>query len=320
LIAASPESSSTLPPWRASTQPATIARLLIVIALLGFVYENVVRNQLVDRWMSDGNWSHGMLIPLLSVYFLSQRREELSSAVWRPNYWGAVILAGSLFVFFFSAWRLRMAYPQAVSIVGSIFGLVLLLGGWSVMRVAWFPILFLLLAIPLPDRLYVELTMPLRRWASTAAAALLPILAPGLHAQAQAVVIDYVLPGRPPGTLNVEEACSGMRLLMAFVTLGVGMAYLGERAFWQRIVMVVACIPIALFCNTIRVTVTGLLQVYGDSHPAWLQSLGIGELRDLSHGTPHQLLGILMLVLALGLFSLLGYVLGHLYVESSDEG
>ena len=320
MIAASPESSSTLPPWRASTQPATIARLLIVIALLGFVYENVVRNQLVDRWMSDGNWSHGMLIPLLSVYFLSQRREELSSAVWRPNYWGAVILAGSLFVFFFSAWRLRMAYPQAVSIVGSIFGLVLLLGGWSVMRVAWFPILFLLLAIPLPDRLYVELTMPLRRWASTAAAALLPILAPGLHAQAQAVVIDYVLPGRPPGTLNVEEACSGMRLLMAFVTLGVGMAYLGERAFWQRIVMVVACIPIALFCNTIRVTVTGLLQVYGDSHPAWLQSLGIGELRDLSHGTPHQLLGILMLVLALGLFSLLGYVLGHLYVESSDEG
>lgn len=305
--------------WREFAPPAALLRLLIVLALLGLVYQNVLRHQLVDRWWNDGNWSHGMLIPLLSVYFLSQRRDELLAAPWRPNYWGAVILAGSLFLFFFSAWRLRMAYPQAVSIVGSIFGLVLLFGGWGVMRVAWFPIAFLLLAVPLPDRLYVELTMPLRRWASSAAAMLLPILAPGLHAQAQAVVIDYVLPGRPPGTLNVEEACSGMRLLMAFVTLGVGIAYLGERALWQRVVMVFACLPIALFCNTIRVTVTGLLQVYGDSRPGWLQAMGISELRELSRGTPHQLLGIVMLLLALGLFSLLGYLLSHLFIESDGR-
>lgn len=317
---ASSVSSPTLSTWRDLAPPTTLVRLIFIVALLGFVYENVLRNQLVDRWLSDGNWSHGMLIPLLSIYFLSQRRDELLAAAWRPNYWGAAVLACSLFVFFFSAWRLRMAYPQAVSIVGSILGLVLLFGGWKVIRITWFPILFLLLAIPLPDRLYVELTMPLRRWASSAAAMLLPILAPGLHAQAQAVVIDYVLPGRPPGTLNVEEACSGMRLLMAFVTLGVGMAYLGERAIWQRVVMVAACIPIALFCNTIRVTVTGLLQVYGDARPGWLQSLGVSELRDLSHGTPHQMLGILMLVLALGLFSLVGYLLTHLYVDSGDEG
>lgn len=318
MNAAAPPPSPVSPSWREFAPPAALLRLVVVVALLGFVYENVLRHQLVARWMSDGNWSHGMLIPLLSLYFLSQRREELFAAAWRPNYWGAVILALSLIVFFFSAWRLRMAYPQAISIVGSIFGLTLLFGGWGVMRVAWFPILFLLLAIPLPDRVYVELTMPLRRWASSAAAMLLPILVPGLHAQSQAVVIDYAMVGRSPGTLNVEEACSGMRLLMAFVTLGVGMAYLGERVLWQRMFMVCACVPIALFCNTVRVTVTGLLHIFGDLRPSWLQALGVRELGELSQGTPHQLLGILMLVVALGLFSLLGYVLGHLLVETSN--
>jgi exosortase len=218
---------------------------------------------------------------------------------------------------FVFAWRFRMAYPQALSLVGAVFGLTLLFGGWSVMRVAWFPIAFLVLAVPFPDRYYVELSMPLRRWASTAAAALMPLLADGLHTEAQAVVIDYIAPGRPPGTLNVEEACSGMRLLMAFVTLGVAMAYLGERPWWQRAIMIAFCIPIALVCNTIRVTMTGLLYVYGDVSPAWLQTCGIASVRDLAQGTPHQMLGLLMLLIALGCYAVIGYVLSHLLVEDN---
>ena len=126
--------------------------------------------------------------------------------------------------------------------VGTIFGLTLLLGGWSVIRVAWFPILFLLFAIPLPDPIYVELTQPLQRFASAAAAAVMPLFAPGLHTQAQAVVIDYVMPGSAPDTLNVAEACSGMRLLMALVALGVAMAYLEERPVWQRIMTYLCCV------------------------------------------------------------------------------
>jgi exosortase len=102
----------------------------------------------------------------------------------------------------------------------------------------------------------------------------------------------------------VEEACSGMRLMMAFVTLGVAMAYLGDRPVWQRLVMVASCVPIAVACNAIRVTVTGLLHVYGRG--------------ELARGTPHQLLGFVMLAIALGLFSALGYVLSRLFIEESD--
>jgi len=280
-------------------------RIVVVAVLVLLVYWGPIRHYLVARWIADGNWSHGWLIPLFSVYFLVIRREELALCTPRANYLGAVILAFSLTAYFWSAWRARMAYPQTLSIVGTIFGATLLLGGWSVMRIAWFPILFLLFAIPLPQSIYVELTRPLRELASTAAAAMMPLFIPGLHTEAQAVVIDYMRPGMAPGQLNVEEACSGMRLMMAFVTLGVAMAYLGDRPLWQRIIMVASCLPIAVLCNAVRVTTTGLLTITGHA--------------DYAQGTPHQLLGILMLLIALGCYSLIGYVLSHLFVETADE-
>ncbi len=280
-------------------------RVLVVAALIFAAYWGPIRLFLVERWLVDGNWSHGWLIPLFSVYFLVMRREELARCTPKPNYLGAVVLALSLTAYFWFAWRARMAYPQSLSLVGTIFGATLLLGGWSVMRIAWFPIAFLLLAIPLPKPQYVELTRPFRELASTVAAALMPLFLPGLHTEAQAVVIDYVRPGMAPGQLNVEEACSGMRLMMAFVTLGVAMAYLGDRPLWQRIVMVASCLPIAVLCNTVRVTTTGLLTITGHA--------------EYAQGTPHQVLGMVMLLLALGCYALIGYILSHLFVEAADE-
>jgi len=291
--------------WGDIIPPATRVRVAIVSALFLFVYWGPIRYGLIGRWLNDDNWSHGWLIPVFALYFLTTRRDELQRAEPRPSYVGALVLALSLTLCFVSAWRWKMGYPQALSIVGALIGLTLLLGGWSVLRVAWFPIAYLLLAIPLPRSLYVEVTRPLRVWASASASAILPLIVPGLHTDAQAVVIDWIMPDGRFGTLNIEEACSGMRLLMAFVALGVAIAYLGDRPTWQRVVVVASCLPIAIFCNTIRVVVTGWLYVNGHN--------------ELAHGTPHMLLGILVLGVALGLFSLLAYVLSRLYVEVPSD-
>jgi exosortase len=291
--------------WDEIIPPATRVRVAIVALLLIVVYWAPIRGLLVARWLNDGNWSHGFLIPLFSLYFLYMRRDELPVGPVKPSYFGAIVVAMGLAMYFTFAWVVPMGYPQGVSIVISIFGLTLLLGGWRVMRVAWFPILFLLLAIPLPHRTYVELSRPLREWSSVAGATMMPMFMSGLHTQAQALVIDYLTPDGRTGQLNVEQACSGMRLLMSFFTIGLAMSYLGDRPIWQRWVMVVCCVPIAVFCNTIRVTLTGLATVAGRA--------------DLAQGTPHQLLGIVMLALALGLFWLLGYVLSNLLVDVQDE-
>ncbi len=291
--------------WESTMPPAAWVRAGVVAVLMLFVYWGPIRHYLMNRWIADGNWSHGWLIPVFSLYFLATRRDELLRCQVRPNYFGAILLALSLAAYFWSAWFARMAYPQAVSMIGAIFGATLLMGGWGVVRIAWFPIVFLFFAIPLPHSAYVELTRPLRELASTVAAAVMPLFVSGLHTQAQAVVIDYIRPGMPPGQLNVEEACSGMRLMMAFVTLGVAMAYLGDRPLWQRVIMVLACVPIAVLCNAIRVTVTGLLTITGHS--------------EYAQGTPHQVLGIGMLAIALGCYALIGYVLSHLFVDVTQQ-
>jgi len=304
VIASGPTDTILPRSWGELMPPVVRVRIAVVAALMLFVYWGPIQHTLVSRWLNDGNWSHGWLIPAFSIYLLVSRREDLLAAKFGYSYLGAVILALSLALYFVSDWWWRMSYPQGVSIIGAIFGLTLLLGGWGVIRIAWFPIVFLLLAVPLPQRIYVELTMPLRAFASWVAAAIMPWFAAGLYTEAQAVVIDYMVPGGARGQLNVEEACSGMRLMMAFVTLGVAMAYMGDRPLWQRLVMVAACVPIAVACNAVRVTVTGLFHVHG--HEA------------LARGTPHQVLGFLMLAIALGLFSALGYVLSRLFIEEPD--
>jgi exosortase len=292
--------------WSEFFPPAARVQLLIVSVLTFVAYRTAIIHRLVERWSTDGNWSHGFLIPVFSLYFLYSRQDELFQARVRRNYLGAVVVACSLLLYFYSAWVTPMSYPQNVSLVGVIFGLVLLFGGWEVMRIAWFPIAFLLFAIPLPEAVFVELTMPLRVLASQVSASVMPLLMPGLRCEAQSVIIDYVSPAGSTGQLNVEEACSGLRLMMSFVALGVAVAYLHPRPLWQRLVMVVSCLPIAVLCNTIRVTVTGLLHVSGRE--------------EYARGTPHQLLGIGMLLIAFGLFTLLGWVLANLFVEGETDG
>lgn len=290
--------------WKEFFPPARCVRLAVIGLLLFLVYRETVQHELVARWIHDANWSHGWLIPAFSLYLLYTRRAELLRSRPETCWWGAVILLFSLVMFFHSIWVVPRSYPRAISLVGSIFGVTLLLGGWSVMRTAWFPILFLGFAVPLPERWYVALTLPLRAFASRAAAVIMPWFMPGLFCEAQTVVIDYSVPGLPPGQLNVEEACSGMRTLMAFVTLSVAMAYLGDRPLWQRLVVVASCLPIALLCNTVRVVVTGLLHIKGHT--------------DLARGTPHEMLGIATLGLGLGLFWLLGFTMRHLFVETDE--
>jgi exosortase len=291
--------------WGTYLPGAARIQLVIMMLLVVAVYWVPIRRDLIWRWAHDGNWSHGWLVPLFSLYFLAARRHELFKIRARTDYFGAVIVAGSLTVYFLSVWRFRMHYPQDLSLLGVIFGLALLFSGREAMRILWFPIAFLFFAIPLPQQHFVKLTLPLRIMASKAAAALMPIFKPGLYTDAQAVVIDYVAPGSKPGTLDVEEACSGLRLMMSFMALGVAIAYLRERPRWHRLVMVISCIPIAVICNTVRVTITGLLQVNGYGH--------------LARGTAHQFLGISMLVLAFALFYSLDYVLGNLFREVHDE-
>lgn len=301
---ANPATYSAVESGRAGLSRQAWVRLCVLTVFVVLVYLDSLRYTIGSRWIHDGNWSHGWLIPLFSLYFLWTKRTALATVKVRPSLWGTAVLLASLVAYFYFLWRLPMGYPRALTLVGTLVGLVLLLGGWPMLRLTWFPIAFLMLAIPLPERVYVALTMPQQKLASGAAALIMPLVTPGLYMEAQGVVIDYLMPGRPAGQLNVEEACSGMRSMMAIVTLGVALAYLGDKPLWQRLVLLMTCVPIAILCNMMRVTLTGLFFIHG--------------YEGLAKGTPHQILGLAMLVLALGMYSVVGWVLERLMVEGVE--
>jgi exosortase len=127
---------------------------------------------------------------------------------------------------------------------------------------------------------------------------------PDIHANAAGVLIHGVH-GTESFSLNVAEACSGMRLLLAFLALGVAMAYLEYRPIIHRIILLASTIPIAIFCNILRVLITGFIHIY------------IGP--EYASGLLHTLLGIVMLGVAFALYGLLAWIMNNLVVEE-DTG
>lgn len=298
----------------------------ILAALFCFLFRSELE-EVVHLWLTDPSWSHGFLIPLFSLYFINQRRREILSLEYardplaellrgrwpgrlpagqtRPNYLGLLLLFGILAFYVFNVVSPSgYAYFRPLSVIAALGAVVLFLGGWRLVRHTWLPIAFLVFAVPLPRRYYEGMTIPLRQIAASVATAMLNLLH-GVDATASGVVIDIVYKGHrlEPG-LDVEEACSGMRLLMAFVALGVAMAYLHYRPIWQRVVLLLSTVPIAILCNIVRVTVTGFIYVLAE--PKYTQ------------GIYHDMLGLAMLPLAFAFYGLLATFMSSLFVDEEE--
>ncbi len=304
---ASPVPDSPLrPPPSGAAQPIDWAKTgfqaAVVGALLVVLFWNVLQT-LLYKWQNMGDWSHGFLIPVFSLYYLYLQKDRLPTWSVRASYGGLVVLLAAFGIYVYSTAIAPFSYLQSVSLVLAIVGVVYMLCGWAVTRWAWFAIAFLVFALPLPGGMYEQITTPLQRIASAVGAVLLKTV-PDLETEAANVTISYYYRGRE-GELNVDQACSGIRLMMAFAALGVAMAFVSERRLWHRMVMVLSCVPIAIFCNMVRVTTTGLFVVFGKE--------------DWARGHYHTMLGLSMLPIAFALFGAVSYVLNHLFVEAQDE-
>ncbi len=262
---------------------------------------------LVYRWKGDSSWSHGFLIPLFSLYFLYHRKDEILSVKPEPNYLGLFFMIAGFLIFAFNlaAPSLRITYASPLLMLGILGSTVLFMGGWKLLKVTFLPIAFLIFAVPLPPTYYAKLTMPMQKIAAQAAAAFLNLFGQ-IEVTLKGVTIDVIYKGQrvePP--IDVAEACSGMRLLMAFLALGVAMAYLYHRPLWQKLVLLASTIPIAILCNCVRVVITGYIYVFID--------------QKYAQGVYHDMLGLAMLPLAFLLYGALDLFMSKLFVDEETE-
>lgn len=221
----------------------------LVLGGLLLVYWGVISG-LIDAWSTDDNYSHGFFIVPLAAYFAWERRHAFAGTSVRPSYLGMIVIAGSLVLLVGGLLGAEL-FLSRVSLVGAIAGSVLFLFGWQRLRVMLFPIAFLLLMIPLPALIFNKIAFPLQLVAShvgeyTISSLDIPILREG-----NVLILANA-------TLEVAEACSGIRSLVSLFTLGIVFGYFVDRRTWVRTAIALSAVPVAILANGLRVASAGL--------------------------------------------------------------
>ncbi|KKK67475.1 hypothetical protein LCGC14_2953690, partial [marine sediment metagenome] len=250
MVAAGPEVS-----FRESFPPATLIKIGVLAALLVVAHLSQLE-VLVRKWINDTDWTYGFAMPLFSIYLIYNRREELYATRRRRDLWnyvGLAIAVAALVAQPLCVYPIRNHWLMQICMVMVLFGIVLFMGGSKVIRVTWLPILFLLLALPISPGLYTKISLPLQETAAKGAVVILRVV--GIDINSTASALTLTSREGLSRNLTVAEACNGMRLLTAFLALGVATAYLDDKPIWQRVILVISAVPIAIFCNVIRVSI-----------------------------------------------------------------
>lgn len=220
---------------------------------LAVLYRDVVP-ELVRAWSTDDNYSHGFLIVPIAAYFAWERRHRFVGAPLRPSAAGLVVVLGSLLVLATGVLGVEL-FLTRISLLGTLMGVVLFLFGWARLRVLAFPLSFLLLMIPMPAIIFNQIAFPLQLVASqfgetVIRSAGIPVLREG-----NVLVLANI-------TLEVAEACSGIRSLVSLLTLGIVFGYVSDTRAWVRTLVAASTVPVAIVSNGARVAGTGIAAHY----------------------------------------------------------
>lgn len=227
-----------------------LTRWGLILVSFGLLYAETISKMLVD-WRDDPNYSHGFLIPFISGYFLWQRRGALPAAVTRGTAAGLpAVLAGlGLFILGHLSGEL---FSMRLSMLVVLAGTVAFAAGFDFLRAVAFPLGFLVFMIPLPYLVYNSFAFPLKLFVSRVSVASLQAL--GYTVLREGNIISF-----PSTTLEVADACSGMRSIISLLALATAAAYLSLKGWWRKVVLVAIAVPIAVLVNALRVIVTGML-------------------------------------------------------------
>jgi exosortase len=260
------------------------------LAILAWIFADTLRH-FVYTWTTDGNYSHGPLVPLLCLYFANEAAKKGTFPARSGVVLGAALIVLAMLGRIAVA-AIPIGFVGDLSFLLGLIGICALFAGTANLRRFAFALGFLAFMVPLPIALYSKIASPLQLVVSQISAAFLS--ATGIPVLREGNVMTL------PGGLRmfVAEACSGMRQMTGFFALTTAVAYLSGRAAWYRALIIAASFPIALVANVVRVVLTGLIMYYLDP--------------KYTSGTFHTLEGLLMMGFGLGLLALFRMLLDQI--------
>ena len=233
------------------TAPTTDKRFIYLIAAILLAVYLPALVDLVSDWATDSNYSHGFLVPIISAYLIWRKRKELAAIEICSSKAGLAIIIAGLILFIMGNGASEY-FTVRISLVVIIFGLALYFFGGPMIKRTWFELLFLVFMIPIPYVIYFSATFPMQLLASKVTVAVLNLI--GMPVVRQGNIIHL-----PEHSLEVAEACSGMRSLVSLLALGAIYAYLTQKRFSAKAILFLSTIPIAVLGNVFRVFITALI-------------------------------------------------------------
>jgi exosortase len=206
---------------------------------------------LFDAWMNDSNNSHGLLVPIISAFFIWRLIPLLQELPKKPDVRGLLILVAALTLYLLS-YAGGIAVVSRAMIVFSLVGLVLYNYGPAVLKLLYFPLLFMLFMVPVPISIMGLVSLPLQRLATDIAAVVITFFSIPVYQEGNMLYFVQT-------QLEVAEACSGIHSIMALVMLGTVFVYMNPMTHKGKIVLMASTIPIAMIANIVRVTGTGIM-------------------------------------------------------------
>lgn len=229
--------------------------VVALVAAVAGLYHDVLAHLWRD-WAADPNNSHGFLVPLIALYLVWERRDRLRHLPVRPSVLGALLLGFGVLALVAGNVGAEL-FVQRMSLIGVIAGLIWFNLGFAQARLLAFPVLFLMLAVPLPAIVLNAVSFPLQLFAARCAEQVLLLLHIPVFREGNIVHLAHT-------TLEVADACSGIRSLVSLIALAVVFAYFAQRHWAARALLVVSAVPIAVLTNAGRVAGTGILaQAFG---------------------------------------------------------
>jgi exosortase len=204
-----------------------------------------------DLWQRSDEYSSGLLVPFLSIYILLSRRHDIAKCQIKPCiWWGLVAFCIAQAVRFVGLFLMYNS-AERLSITLTVGALVLLLFGWQIFRKVATVLLFLCLMLPLPNQVQAAVAQPLQRWATSSAVFCLETVGYEVVREGNVIHIG-------DSSVAVAEACNGLRMVTAFFVISGLVVLLVKRTWWEKLIVLLSSLPIALLCNTVRLSVTAV--------------------------------------------------------------
>lgn len=248
-----PFSNAKAPVAAQSRSGRVLVWLLTVGALFVALYADTFYRMGI-QWWNEEDYNHGFIVPLFSAWLVWQDRDRLRRLELAPSGWGVLVLGFGLLLFTVGFLGAELFLQRTSSIV-VVAGLVLLLLGPEFLRALGFPLVFLFFMVPIPAILRNVIAFPLQLFAAQTAAFCMSGVGIPVVREGNVIVLAQT-------TLEVADACSGIRSLQALLALAAVYAFLTQKTLWRRAVLFASAIPIAIAANAFRVSGTGLLAHY----------------------------------------------------------